>query len=48
MFGDGKICASKPISESDLASYMANCLWEEDKFDEVVIDICIFKKRETN
>lgn len=31
MFGDGTLCACKPISEADLADYMANCITEEDK-----------------
>lgn len=26
MFGDGQLCACKPISEADLASYMADCI----------------------
>lgn len=31
MFGDGKLCACKPISEEDLASFIADCVMDEDK-----------------
>jgi divinyl chlorophyllide a 8-vinyl-reductase len=31
MFGDGKLCACKPISEEDLASFIADCIMDEDK-----------------
>ncbi|KAI3694261.1 hypothetical protein L1987_77225 [Smallanthus sonchifolius] len=31
MFGDGKLCACKPISEADLASFIADCVLEPDK-----------------
>lgn len=29
MFGDGKLCACKPISEADLASYISDCVTGE-------------------
>ncbi|XVF62660.1 hypothetical protein PTKIN_Ptkin09bG0026200 [Pterospermum kingtungense] len=36
MFGDGKLCACKPISEQDLASFMADCVLSEDKINQVL------------
>ncbi|XP_065863570.1 divinyl chlorophyllide a 8-vinyl-reductase, chloroplastic [Euphorbia lathyris] len=36
MFGDGKLCACKPISEQDLASFMADCVVNEDKINQVL------------
>ncbi|CAI0466665.1 unnamed protein product [Linum tenue] len=36
MFGDGKLCACKPISEQDLASFMADCVLDEDKMNRVL------------
>ena len=36
IFGDGKICACKPISEADLASFMADCITDEDKVNKVL------------
>ncbi|XP_010524762.1 PREDICTED: divinyl chlorophyllide a 8-vinyl-reductase, chloroplastic [Tarenaya hassleriana] len=36
MFGDGKLCACKPISEQDLASFIADCVLEEDKMNRVL------------
>ncbi|CAF1779408.1 BnaC09g39160D [Brassica napus] len=36
MFGDGKLCACKPISEEDLASFIADCVLEEDKINKVL------------
>ncbi|GMP76756.1 hypothetical protein CsSME_00033300 [Camellia sinensis var. sinensis] len=36
MFGDGKLCACKPISESDLASFIADCVLSQDKFNRVL------------
>ncbi|KAF8094570.1 hypothetical protein N665_0359s0014 [Sinapis alba] len=36
MFGDGKLCACKPISEEDLASFIADCVLEEDKINQVL------------
>lgn len=36
MFGDGKLCACKPISESDLASFIVDCVMSEDKVNKVL------------
>ncbi|CAN1164460.1 Divinyl chlorophyllide a 8-vinyl-reductase, chloroplastic [Linum perenne] len=36
MFGDGKLCACKPISEQDLAAFMADCVLGEDKINQVL------------
>ncbi|OVA15058.1 hypothetical protein BVC80_949g75 [Macleaya cordata] len=36
MFGDGKLCACKPISEQDLASFIADCVLSEDKINKVL------------
>lgn len=36
MFGDGKLAACKPISERDLASFMADCIIEEDKINKIL------------
>lgn len=36
MFGDGKLCACKPISEQDLASFIADCALREDKVNKVL------------
>lgn len=36
MFGDGKLCACKPISEQDLASFIADCVLDEDKINQVL------------
>lgn len=36
MFGDGKLCACKPISESDLASFIVDCVLSEDKINQVL------------
>ncbi|EXC03134.1 hypothetical protein L484_008466 [Morus notabilis] len=36
MFGDGKLCACKPISEPDLASFIADCVLGEDKINKVL------------
>lgn len=35
MFGDGHLAACKPISEEDLAAFMADCVTEEDKKNQV-------------
>ncbi|KAH9683278.1 hypothetical protein WN944_025533 [Citrus x changshan-huyou] len=35
MFGDGKLCACKPISEQDLASFIADCVLSEDKINQI-------------
>jgi divinyl chlorophyllide a 8-vinyl-reductase len=37
MFGDGHLAACKPISEEDLAAFMADCVVEEDKVNKVPI-----------
>lgn len=36
MFGDGALCACKPISEADLASFIADCVTDEDKINKVL------------
>ncbi|CAA7061899.1 unnamed protein product [Microthlaspi erraticum] len=36
MFGDGKLCACKPISEQDLAAFIADCVLEEEKINQVL------------
>ncbi|GMN46502.1 hypothetical protein TIFTF001_015684 [Ficus carica] len=36
MFGDGKLCACKPISEPDLASFIADSVFGEDKINRVL------------
>ncbi|MBA0841259.1 hypothetical protein Goarm_003760 [Gossypium armourianum] len=36
MFGDGKLCACKPISEQDLASFIADCVLKEDKINQIL------------
>lgn len=36
MFGDGKLCACKPISEPDLAKFIADCVLSEDKINRVL------------
>ncbi|XP_047086781.1 divinyl chlorophyllide a 8-vinyl-reductase, chloroplastic-like [Lolium rigidum] len=36
MFGDGKLCACKPISEEDLASFIADCIFDQDKANKVL------------
>ncbi|XP_018840609.1 divinyl chlorophyllide a 8-vinyl-reductase, chloroplastic [Juglans regia] len=36
MFGDGKLCACKPISESDLASFIADCVLSKDMINQVL------------
>ncbi|KAK9288542.1 hypothetical protein L1049_017001 [Liquidambar formosana] len=36
MFGDGKLCACKPISEQDLASFIADCVLSKDKINQVL------------
>jgi len=36
MFGDGRLTACKPISEPDLARYMANCLEEPDMQNKIL------------
>lgn len=36
MFGDGKLCACKPISEPDLASFIADCVLSESKINQIL------------
>ncbi|KAM0869351.1 hypothetical protein ACQ4PT_040725 [Festuca glaucescens] len=36
MFGDGRLCACKPISEENLASFIADCIFDEDKANKVL------------
>lgn len=36
MFGDGKLCACKPISEQDLAAFISDCVLSEDKTNQVL------------
>lgn len=36
MFGDGKLCACKPISEADLASFIADCVLSKDKINKIL------------
>lgn len=36
MFGDGKLCACKPISEEDLAAFIADCIYDEDNINKVL------------
>ncbi|KAG2482553.1 hypothetical protein HYH03_018512 [Edaphochlamys debaryana] len=36
MFGDGNLAACKPISESDLAAFIADCVTEEDKVNKML------------
>ncbi|KAJ6351806.1 hypothetical protein OIU78_007655 [Salix suchowensis] len=36
MFGDGNLCACKPISEEDLASFIADCVLSKDKINQIL------------
>lgn len=36
MFGDGYLASCKPISESDLASFIADCVSDEDKVNKIL------------
>eukprot|EP00596_Hydrurales_sp_CCMP1899_P010365 CAMPEP_0119042028 /NCGR_PEP_ID=MMETSP1177-20130426/14302_1 /TAXON_ID=2985 /ORGANISM="Ochromonas sp, Strain CCMP1899" /LENGTH=342 /DNA_ID=CAMNT_0007008531 /DNA_START=188 /DNA_END=1216 /DNA_ORIENTATION=+ len=36
MFGDGTMCKCNPIAESDLATYMINCIEEPDKWNRIM------------
>ncbi|KAL8208307.1 hypothetical protein R6Q57_007719 [Mikania cordata] len=36
MFGDGKLCACKPISEPDLASFIADCVLKPDNINKIL------------
>ncbi|KAL1803815.1 hypothetical protein ACET3Z_032462 [Daucus carota] len=35
MFGDRKLCACKPMSEADLASFISDCVLSEDKINQI-------------
>ena len=36
LFGDGTLAACKPISESDLAAFIADCVQGEDRVNQVL------------
>ena len=36
MFGDGRLAACKPISEADLAAFMADCVSQRDKVNKTL------------
>ncbi|KAH7424957.1 hypothetical protein KP509_11G033800 [Ceratopteris richardii] len=36
MFGDGALCACKPISESDLASFISDCISDLEKVNRIL------------
>jgi divinyl chlorophyllide a 8-vinyl-reductase len=36
IFGDGRLTACKPISDSDLGDYLADCLDDENRFDRIL------------
>jgi len=36
MFGDGKLTACKPISDGDLADYLADCLTDESRWNRIL------------
>ena len=36
MFGNGELASCKPISEADLASYLCDCLKDQDKINQVL------------
>jgi divinyl chlorophyllide a 8-vinyl-reductase len=36
MFGDGEICKCNPIAESDLATYMINCIDDKSKHNKII------------
>lgn len=36
MFGDGELASCKPISEADLAAFMADCIEQRDKVNQVL------------
>ena len=36
MFGDGRLASCKPISEADLAAFMADCVMQRDKMNQVL------------
>ena len=36
MFGDGTLASCKPISEADLAAFIADCVQQQDKVNQVL------------
>ena len=36
MFGDGHLASCKPISEADLASFMADCIEDKQKVNQIL------------
>ncbi|PKA57641.1 Divinyl chlorophyllide a 8-vinyl-reductase, chloroplastic [Apostasia shenzhenica] len=36
MFGDGRMCACKPISEEDLAGFIADCVMDDEKCGRIL------------
>ena len=36
MFGDGTLAACKPISEADLAAFIADCVQGEDRVNRIL------------
>ena len=36
MFGDGQLASCKPISEADLASFMADCVQDSSKANQML------------
>ena len=36
MFGDGRLAACKPISEADLGAFMADCVKDQSKANQVL------------
>ena len=36
MFGDGHLASCKPISEADLASFMAECVEDKAKMNQIL------------
>ena len=36
MFGNGELASCKPISEADLASYLCDCLVDQDKINQIL------------
>ena len=36
MFGDGRLAACKPISEADLAAFIADCVQGEDRVNQML------------
>ena len=36
MFGDGQLASCKPISEADLASFMADCVKDPSKANQML------------